>query len=79
MIFLSSLGDLWSYDFYSKTYVVSPEPDISVVDLDASKHRCLILASDGLWNMLTPEESVNMVIDLEAQFEQRIISDPVCI
>ncbi|KAH9525788.1 Protein phosphatase 1D [Bulinus truncatus] len=71
-----SLGDLWSYDYYTETYVVSPEPDVSVLNLDPSKHRCLILASDGLWNMLTPEESVNMVMDLESQFEEKIIHDP---
>uniref|UniRef100_A0A182ZIV9 PPM-type phosphatase domain-containing protein n=1 Tax=Biomphalaria glabrata TaxID=6526 RepID=A0A182ZIV9_BIOGL len=71
-----SLGDLWSYDFLTETYVVSPEPDVSVLKMDPTKHRCLILASDGLWNMLTPEESVNMVMDLEAQFEDKIIHDP---
>ncbi|RUS86513.1 hypothetical protein EGW08_005705, partial [Elysia chlorotica] len=69
-------GDLWSYDYYTETYVVSPDPDVAVLPLDPSKHRCLILASDGLWNMLTPEESVNMVMDLETQFEEKIITDP---
>ncbi|GFS10152.1 protein phosphatase 1D [Elysia marginata] len=71
-----SLGDLWSYDYYTETYVVSPDPDVAVLPLDPTKHRCLILASDGLWNMLTPEESVNMVMDLESQFEEKIITDP---
>ncbi|GFO29692.1 protein phosphatase 1d [Plakobranchus ocellatus] len=71
-----SLGDLWSYDYYTETYVVSPDPDVAVLPLDPTKHRCLILASDGLWNMLTPEESVNVVMDLESQFEEKIITDP---
>jgi len=71
-----SLGDLWSYDYSTETYVVSPDPDVAVLPLDPSKHRCLILASDGLWNMLTPEETVHMVMDLENQFEQKIINDP---
>ena len=57
--------------------MVSPDPDVAVLPLDPEKHRCLILASDGLWNMLTPEETVHMVMDLETQFEQRIINDPV--
>lgn len=70
-------GDLWSYDYYTETYVVSPDPDVTVMKIDPGKHRCLILASDGLWNMLTPEEAVNVVMDLESQFEQKIISDPV--
>ncbi|KAF3847252.1 hypothetical protein F7725_020280 [Dissostichus mawsoni] len=46
-----ALGDLWSYDFYSGEFVVSPEPDTSVVILDPKKHRYIILGSDGLWNM----------------------------
>ena len=77
LIFFPLSGDLWSYDYYTETYVVSPDPDVAVLPLDPSKHRCLILASDGLWNMLTPEESVNMVMDLETQFEEKIITDPV--
>uniref|UniRef100_A0A672H2B2 Protein phosphatase, Mg2+/Mn2+ dependent 1D n=1 Tax=Salarias fasciatus TaxID=181472 RepID=A0A672H2B2_SALFA len=49
-----ALGDLWSYDFYSGEFVVSPEPDTSVLVLDPRKHRYIILGSDGLWNMVPP-------------------------
>ncbi|KAK7882236.1 hypothetical protein WMY93_028410 [Mugilogobius chulae] len=52
-----ALGDLWSYDFFSGEFVVSPEPDTSVVVLDPRKHRYIIVASDGLWNMVPPQES----------------------
>uniref|UniRef100_A0AAV2J230 DNA 5'-3' helicase n=1 Tax=Knipowitschia caucasica TaxID=637954 RepID=A0AAV2J230_KNICA len=55
-----ALGDLWSYDFFSGEFVVSPEPDTSVVILDPKKHRYIILASDGVWNMLPPQEAVNV-------------------
>ncbi|KAM8899500.1 protein phosphatase 1D-like isoform 2-T2 [Spinachia spinachia] len=55
-----SLGDLWSYDFYSGEFVVSPEPDTTVMTLDPSRHRYIILGSDGLWNMMPPKNAVNM-------------------
>ncbi|XP_058490506.1 protein phosphatase, Mg2+/Mn2+ dependent, 1Da isoform X1 [Solea solea] len=55
-----ALGDLWSYDFYSGEFVVSPEPDTCVVTLDPKKHRYIILGSDGLWNMVPPQEAVSM-------------------
>ncbi|KAG8008303.1 Protein phosphatase 1D, partial [Nibea albiflora] len=40
-----SLGDLWSYDFYSGEFVVSPEPDTTVMTLDPKRHRYIILGS----------------------------------
>ncbi|KAM4545111.1 protein phosphatase 1D-like [Odontesthes bonariensis] len=55
-----SLGDLWSYDFYSGEFVVSPEPDTTVMSLDPKRHRYIILGSDGLWNMMPPKNAVNM-------------------
>ncbi|XP_077597410.1 protein phosphatase 1D-like isoform X2 [Stigmatopora nigra] len=55
-----SLGDLWSYDFYSGEFVVSPEPDTTVMTLDPKRHRYIILGSDGLWNMMPPKDAVNM-------------------
>lgn len=53
-------GDLWSYDFYSGEFVVSPEPDTTVMTLDPKRHRYIILGSDGLWNMMSPKNAVNM-------------------
>lgn len=72
-----SLGDLWSYDYYKGQFVVSPEPDVSVMTVEPGKHRCLVLASDGLWNMLSPSEAVSVVTDLEMHFEDRVIHDPM--
>merc|ERR1712088_1182601 len=51
-----SLGDLWSYNSEENVFVVSPEPDIRVYPVDINKHRCLVLGTDGAWNMLTPVE-----------------------
>ncbi|KAK5869060.1 hypothetical protein PBY51_010021 [Eleginops maclovinus] len=61
-----ALGDLWSYDFYSGEFVVSPEPDTSVVILDPRKHRYIILGSDGLWNMVPPQDAISMCQNNEA-------------
>ena len=72
-------GDLWSYNYLKEEFVVSPEPDVSVVKLDPSRDKCLVVGSDGLWNMLSAEDAVNMVFDLEYQFEQKVINDPVSI
>ncbi|XP_071449145.1 protein phosphatase 1D [Hetaerina americana] len=56
-----SLGDLWSYNSALNQFVVSPEPDVEVIPVDISKHRCLILGTDGLWNMLSPQAAVDVV------------------
>ncbi|XP_016852446.2 protein phosphatase 1D isoform X1 [Anolis carolinensis] len=60
-----ALGDLWSYDFYSGEFIVSPEPDTSVHTLDPQKHKYIILGSDGLWNMISPQEAISMCQDHE--------------
>ena len=73
----ASIGDLWSYNYLKEEFVVSPEPDVSVVKLDPVKDKCLVIGSDGLWNMMSAEESVNMVFDLEYHFELKVINDPV--
>ncbi|KAK6475613.1 protein phosphatase 1D-like [Huso huso] len=62
-----ALGDLWSYDFYSREFVVSPEPDTSVLTLDPRIHRYIILGSDGVWNMIPPQDAVSMCQDHEEE------------
>nr|XP_017090608.2 uncharacterized protein LOC108121169 isoform X1 [Drosophila bipectinata] len=56
-----SLGDLWSYNSRCKEFVVSPDPDVKVVKIDPSTFRCLIFGTDGLWNVVTPQEAVDSV------------------
>ena len=58
-----SLGDLWSVT-QNKDYLVSPLPDVYVHYFDLTKDKCIILASDGLWNMIKPQEAVKIVHEL---------------
>ncbi|KRY41427.1 Protein phosphatase 1D [Trichinella spiralis] len=55
-----SLGDLWSYNPSSKQYVVSPEPDVSVIQLE-KEDACLVIASDGLWNILDAQTVIDII------------------
>uniref|UniRef100_A0A8C5LRN6 Protein phosphatase, Mg2+/Mn2+ dependent 1D n=1 Tax=Leptobrachium leishanense TaxID=445787 RepID=A0A8C5LRN6_9ANUR len=60
-----ALGDLWSYDFYSREFMVSPEPDTSVHVIDPHKHKLIIIGSDGLWNMVSAQDAVSMCQEQE--------------
>ena len=60
-----SLGDLWSYNPRNDEFVVSPEPDVSVVKIDSETFKCLIFGTDGLWNMMSPADSVDIVRSAE--------------
>lgn len=68
------LGDLWSYNSELDTFVVSPEPDVKVVAIDAESHRCLIFGTDGLWNMLTPQAAVAIVQAADRHNEKHLIA-----
>ena len=46
-------------------FQVSPVPDVYVHDLNKNKDQFLILASDGLWNMVRPQLSVSIVGEME--------------
>lgn len=59
-----ALGDLWSLNKSSDTFIVSPEPDVHCIPIDPSD-RCLILASDGLWNMVNNQTAIKVVHDFE--------------
>jgi hypothetical protein len=69
-----SLGDLWSYNSEENVFVVSPEPDIRVYPVDISKHRCLILGTDGAWNMLTPQNAITTVCQAEKANEAHLLN-----
>lgn len=60
-----SLGDLWSYNSQRDTFVVSPEPDVAMYRLNHQRHKVLVIASDGLWNVVKAKECVDYVYDLE--------------
>lgn len=56
-----SLGDLWSYTAEHDSYFVSPLPDVTEYMIDLDRDSFLIVASDGLWNVVTPQEAVDFV------------------
>ena len=60
-----SLGDFWSWSERTQQFVVSPHPDVHVHPLDPSRQRFLVLASDGLWNVMSPQDVVDFVWDYE--------------
>ena len=68
-----SLGDLWSYNSEEDVFVVSPDPDTYVYPIDIEKNRCLILGTDGAWNMLTGEQAVAHVCHAERSNEQHML------
>ncbi|KAI5725346.1 hypothetical protein M8J77_014257 [Diaphorina citri] len=65
-----SLGDFWSYNSELDTFVVSPEPDVGVIEMDTAQHKCLIFGTDGLWNMLSAQDAVDIVHFTEVRNEQ---------
>jgi len=69
-----SLGDLWSYNSEENVFVVSPEPDLRVYNVDITKHRCLILGTDGAWNMLTAQNAMTTVCRAEKSNEQNMLN-----
>lgn len=66
------LGDLWSYNSDKDQFIVSPNPDVHVIDIDVESHRCLIFGTDGLWNMLTPQDGVLIVQAAEQHNEKNV-------
>ncbi|XP_020282781.1 uncharacterized protein LOC109854281 isoform X2 [Pseudomyrmex gracilis] len=69
-----SLGDLWSYNSELNTFVVSPEPDVKAIPIDVKSHRCLILGTDGLWNMMSPQAAVAIVQATDRHNEKHLIA-----
>ena len=57
--------------------MVSPEPDVCVVDIDIRVHRCLIFGTDGLWNALSPTAVVNTAYLSEKNNEKHYLGIPL--
>jgi len=68
-----ALGDLWSYNSKQDVFVVSPDPDLHVYSLDISKMRCLVLATDGMWNVLSGDMAVSAVRQAEKNNERHML------
>lgn len=62
-----SLGDYWSWNEHTQQFAVSPHPDVYIHSLDPSTQRFIILASDGLWNVMSPQDVVDFVWDYETR------------
>ncbi|KAK6739446.1 hypothetical protein RB195_008125 [Necator americanus] len=59
-----SLGDIWSFCEDTKEFTVSPEPDLAVREI-TPEDVCLVLASDGLTNVLGPNETAAIIDEEE--------------
>ena len=60
-----SLGDFWSYNPRTNHFTVSPKPDVAVHPLDPRTQRFIVIASDGLWDVMSPDEVVKFIWDYE--------------
>ena len=56
-----SISDFWSYNSDTNKFVISPEPEVSVFEIDATIDKCIILATDGLWDVVSPQTAVHIV------------------
>ena len=71
------MGDLWSYNAKDDVFAVSPDPDLHVYDVNVLKDRCLVLATDGAWNVVTPDMAVQCVSESEKSNEKHMIDPQV--
>ncbi|CAL8105182.1 unnamed protein product [Orchesella dallaii] len=55
-----SLGDFWGYNFQRQVHMVSPTPDVTVVEINKN-FRCIILGNHGLWKLVSPQNAVHVV------------------
>lgn len=56
---------------------MSPEPDLHVFDIDAMNDRCLVLATDGAWNVINADMAVQTVFEAEKNNEKFMINPQV--
>ncbi len=64
-----SLGDFWSFNPRTEKYTISPEPDVSAIPLDLSVQKFVVIASDGLWNVMSPNEVVSFIDEYQSHDE----------
>ena len=70
-------GDLWSYNSDNQQYAISPKPDVEVRTFNPLEHKCLVLASDGLWNLLDHKGAVTTVEMTERKWFREAIYEKV--
>jgi len=60
-----SLGDFWSFSHRTQKFTVSPKPDVYAHKLDLEEQKFVVIASDGLWNVMSPDEVVRFIWDYQ--------------
>lgn len=65
-----SLGDYWSFNPRTEQYTVSPEPHVSAIPLDLLTQKFVVIASDGLWNVMTPNDVVSFINDYQSREDE---------
>ena len=71
-----SLGDFWSYNPRTEQFAVSPVPDVMAHPLDLSMQKFVVVASDGLWNVMTPAEVVEFVEEYRSEEQRETLHKP---
>ena len=54
----------------SNQFVVSPRPSVSSRLLDLKSMACVVVGSDGLWDMIDPQVAVDVVHGLSVHREK---------
>ena len=60
-----SLGDFWSLSHRTQKFTVSPKPDVYAHKLNLEEQKFVVIASDGLWNVMSPDEVVRFIWDYQ--------------
>lgn len=71
------VGDLWSYNFDNRQYAISPDPDVDVVDFNPYQQKCLVLATDGMWNLIDAKAAIKTVEMTERKWFREAIYEKV--
>jgi hypothetical protein len=71
-----ALGDFWSYCPSSGKFAVSPVPDVHVHPLNPTVVKFVVIASDGLWNVMSPKEVVEFIWDYEHEKDDEKLHQP---
>ena len=52
---------MWSLNYYSNEFIISQVPDVCVLKRTPGMEEFLVIASDGLWGVMSVEEVVKFV------------------
>ena len=72
-----NLTDFWSVMKYEGNYLISAVPEISVHNLNPSIHKYIIMVSDGVSNVLNPQECVELAHHASGGFDTLSVAKAV--